>query len=349
MDHLERRLNKKVYKTLNGPSFMSKEAQSAMFRSIISCFPSKSVLVLGDAIIDEYVYCKDGGFSLSSPRAKKLIYERKEVFRGGAGNVAENLLALGAQVSLVTLVGFDEEADQQYNHWDHPSLRFYAIDKVTRGSNVKTRYCVGDEKIFAVERLNREPISKGEEDEVIKLVKSKGEDYDMVIFQDQNHGFFSKTLIDRLREVITEKKKVLVNSQTYSDQSRYEDYTGFGTMFMNLREARLVDSKFNPDGDGRLLTETLDSDVCVTLGDKGAVLFKDEKRYHAPRLPITPVDTCGAGDAFLSAFAVSDYRNDPQTALSLANIWAGLSTLKMGTRPSKIEELIDRIKNLPEV
>ena len=55
---------------------MSKEAQSAMFRSIISRFPSKSVLVLGDAIIDEYVYCKDGGFSLSSPRAKKLIYER---------------------------------------------------------------------------------------------------------------------------------------------------------------------------------------------------------------------------------------------------------------------------------
>ena len=114
---------------------------------------------------------------------------------------------------------------------------------------------------------------------------------------------------------------------------------------MNLKEAKLIDSNFSPELDGRFLTEKLRSNACVTLGGEGALFFAKGQKYYSRGLDVTPVDSCGAGDSFLSAFAVSDFESHPDLSLQLANAWAGLSVQKRGTEVPNIKELIGLYSN----
>ena len=333
---------RKLYKKSTGSSHMDQIAKSAMFEAL-ERVSDKKVLVLGDAIVDEYVYCTEAGTSLSSPGTPKLRCERKEVYRGGAGNVAENLLALGARVSLITLLG-DDLARSHYCAWNNPNLHLYPIIEKRRKTNVKTRYCVGDRKVLAVEDLDVRDIREDSEQAVLDAMQGENGKSDAVIFQDQCHGFFSPNLISRLRSVLGEdKRKVLVNSQTYLLGPRHRKYAGFGTITMNLKEARAIDETFD-GSEGNKLVNALDSDVCVTLGEKGATLYRGNQKYNAPGMPIKPIDTCGAGDAFLAAFSVFDFETNPLMSLQMANIWAGLSAQKMGTSVPNIRELENYIE-----
>ena len=309
-------------------------------------FVGKKVLVLGDIIVDEFVYGTPFGRSLSSSSTPKLKYDKTKFFIGGVGNVTENLLSLGAKVSLITLLGDDAYAEH-YRKWEHPNLKLHFIIEKGRLTTVKRRYCEGDNKLLAMERFTNDDLKSGSEDEVMKIVREEANQFDVIIFQDQGHGFFSKSLVEQLRGLLQNTtSKVLVNSQTYLHNPNHTNYNGFGIIFMNLAEARLIDDSFDPEGHGKKLIEILDSDVCVTLGDKGCVYFKSGQRYQSKGLSVEPIDTCGAGDSFLAAFAASDFKLHLDVSLRLANIWAALSVRKSGTGVPKIEELKSYIQDL---
>ncbi|MBS3098882.1 hypothetical protein J4462_01580 [Candidatus Pacearchaeota archaeon] len=317
------------------------------FLEVIRSFAEKRVLVLGDSIIDEYIYGVPFGKSLSSPNTPKLKYERTELFRGGACNVAENLLALGGKISLITVVG-DDPASEYHSNWSHSNLNLHAVVEKGRRTTVKSRFSDGTNKLLAVERFDDSELAAKSQEDILNQATLESKQSDAVILQDQGHGFFSSSLVEKLREA-TRDCRVLVNSQIYFRDANHSDYAGFHTIFVNYDEARKICEGFNPDGDGMGLTQRLHANVCVTLGRTGSVYFREGNRYYAESVPTEVVDSCGAGDSFLAAFALSDFEARPDVALKLANIWAGLSVQKKGTKVPNIEDLIKHIKeNFPK-
>ena len=323
---------------------MNQEKKNEMLREIEN-FSKKRVLVLGDAIVDEFVYGKPFGRSLDSPETKKILYERAVYFLGGAGNVAKNLLELGAEVCFFTVLGNDQFASH-YLTWKNPKLKLYAFVENNRETIVKSRYADNENRLLELERLDFKDLGKDTEDKIIESVKNEIRKVDVIILQDQGHGFFSKHLIERLKDTIGKTNlKVLVNSQTYLRGPNHLDYRGFHTIFVNLDEAKALNKDFELGKNEQILNEMLESNICLTLGDKGVILLKKDKKYYSPSIPVKAVDTCGAGDSFMSAFSISNFESDPDLALKLGNIWAGLSTQKKGTETPKISELKDYIKN----
>jgi rfaE bifunctional protein kinase chain/domain len=325
---------------------MNEEIKSRLLESVGN-FSKKRVLVLGDSIVDEFIYGKPFGMSLDSLGTKKILHEKTDFFSGGAGNVVKNLLALGTEVCFITVLGRDEFANH-YHNWKHPKLKLCAFVEEGRKTVVKSRYSDGKNRHLEVERWDYGDIKEDTEDKVIEAVKEELTNSDVVIFQDQGHGFFSKSLIGRLRELVGGKgHKVLVNSQTYIREANHADYKGFDMIFINVDEAKALDSNFKTDGDGGVLRDMLDSKICLTLGDGGVVLFDRDKRYHSKSIPVEAIDTCGAGDSFLAAFSSTDFKSNPEFSLKLASIWAGLSTLKNGTETPSIQEMKDYIDSMP--
>jgi rfaE bifunctional protein kinase chain/domain len=321
---------------------MNREIKSKLFKAIDG-FSGKKVLVLGDSIVDEFVYGKSFGMSLDSPGTKKILHERTDFFSGGAGNVVKNLLALGAEVCFVTVLGNDRFANH-YHNWKHSKLVLRAFVEEDRKTVVKSRYSDGSGRHLEVERWDYGDIKEGTENKIIETVESELSDVDVVIFQDQGHGFFSKSLIEKLRKVIKKAgKEVLVNSQTYIKGPNHADYRSFSMVFINMDEAKALDSDFKAEGNAERLKEMLNSKICLTLGNKGVVLFDMDKKYYSESIPVKAIDTCGAGDSFLAAFSLSDFRSNPDLSLRLANVWAGLSTLKKGTETPSVRELKDYI------
>jgi bifunctional ADP-heptose synthase (sugar kinase/adenylyltransferase) len=154
---------------------------------------------------------------------------------------------------------------------------------------------------------------------------------DAVVVCDNRHGTMDYSLMDLIRQ----KKeryggKLFVDSQVSQKESNHSNYAGADMMFLNLKELEAVVGRPREvdcivDRVQRA-KERLHSGITLKLGHHGsATMFKDSDEYHeSEAYDVRAVDTCGAGDAFLAAYAVSE-------DLDFANRWAGLSTTYKGT------------------
>jgi bifunctional ADP-heptose synthase (sugar kinase/adenylyltransferase) len=169
---------------------------------------------------------------------------------------------------------------------------------------------------------------------------------DAVLLVDYRHGIFSKELIGDLKKITKEKHKTTIaSSQVSESKSNHMDYSGVDLICLNSKEANEVLVKFKTDNNFDL-ENLLDSDICITSGEKGSALYMNKEEYQVKGIKVDEIDSCGAGDSFLAALSLCDYKGHPEESLYLANIWAGLSVTKLGTKIPKKQELIDYINNL---
>jgi sugar/nucleoside kinase (ribokinase family) len=155
---------------------------------------------------------------------------------------------------------------------------------------------------------------------------------DAVVVCDNRHGTMDYSLMDLIRNKHERYGgKLFVDCQVSQKESQHSNYSGADMMFLNLKELDAVVGRPNPEGDcivDRVLRakERLRSGITLKLGRHGsATVTKDSDEYiENPAHEVRAVDTCGAGDAFLAAYAVSE-------DLEFANRWAGLSTTYKGT------------------
>src|SRR3990167_5888935 len=134
------------------------ESNESLLLKAIEKFSEKKILVLGDGIVDEYIYGSHIGSSLDSPNTKKLEHKKTEIFMGGAGNVSENLLALGANITFVTVLGNDSSI----------VLQPYYLLEEGRKTIVKSRICEEGNKLLELEYLDCRDISKDTEKKIIE-------------------------------------------------------------------------------------------------------------------------------------------------------------------------------------
>lgn len=319
------------------------QAIASKVDQVIETFADARVLVIGDTILDVYVYGTALGVAAETPTIVARELETR-TFLGGAFAVARQLLALGARVELLTLVG-DDDAAHHVTRFAHPNLKLVPVQEAGRATIVKKRYWVDGYKFLQLDQVDNRPLAKGFND-LMSMLDAQVAGNDLVVVADFRHGLLSPAAIDGiLRSAHINDKPLYVDSQVAQSAANHHLYRGADVLCLNWTEARAIDATFAPSF-GHL--ETLAGrlgipNIVVKLGADGAIARIHGRPWRSAAPAVNAVDTCGAGDAFLSGFCLLGL-SDPASALRIANSWAALSTTIHGNEPSTRQQLIDLLR-----
>ena len=298
----------------------------------------KTILVLGDSIIDRDIYCESIGLSLETPTLKTKMINETYSF-GGAANVVNNLLSLGCKVYFSTAFA-DDYSSQIACDWNDPNLSLN-IFRYNGQSVVKNRYWIErNDIIYKYLQVNQgTPITTSAEEIYTSVVTNIDVwEPDIVLLIDYRNGLFKNR--EHVKKIINYSQErgalVVSSSQTSSNGDNYSLFHGSDLICMNHHEATSHMPSFKPDSEGmKALSAFMGSSVCVTLGSDGSVLYDNGRFYKCRSAQVEVVDTCGAGDAFLAALITQYERKN----LEFCNRWAALATTKKGVHVPDIKEL----------
>ncbi len=312
---------------------------------IIKSFKDKKILLIGDTILDIYIYCNVVGQALYAavPEVEEM---RSVVSFGGNGLVASNILELGGNLTFFSVIGADEDAEH-YDSFVHPKLKkFLFVDK-TRKSTVKRRWYARGKALLQVNKVDNHDISRDLEKKIIKLIEQHVRNTNVIVVMDPQHGLMTKGLINHLKKISKKfKKPMYVDGQISHRKSNHSLYAGVDCMLLNEKEAKAIYSKFDIKKPKQTLSTIMKrlrlNNVVVKLGSQGTIAILNGRYIKTRAYKVRAVDLCGAGDAFLAAFSLGDI-NRPEESLKIANIWGALSTKIHGTIPPKKKDLIKAI------
>ena len=325
---------------------------------IVERFPMKEVVLFGDFVADDFQY---GEITRVSREAPVLILRHREthLVPGGGANAANNLAALGARVSAVTIVGDDPAGDALVRYFRDRRMDVTGIIRAKGWKTpTKTRFLAGWAHTVGqqVLRVDREPDSpppeKIQESLRVKLT-AKLRNADALAISDYGFGPVS---VDSVRSVLRKlRKKIPV---TMDARHHLDAYAGMGITTATPNEAELEALHHTAIGRNaaeleRCGKETLAkmklSALLVTRGKDGMALFEREgtRPVHIPvRGSDQAVDVTGAGDTVLAAFTLGLACGASFVeAAHIANIAGGLVVMKRGTATVSREELLGAIRD----
>ena len=310
---------------------------------------NKKVLVIGDVILDVWTYAKAVGLSLETPTLKSKLIEKKHTF-GGSANVVSNLKELGADITFLTLLGDDEYTKTYESIKD---IKLYSVVEDDRKNTIKERFWIerggSNYKHLQVNVIDNKSIKKESIDKMIKNIEDILDDkFDVVMLIDYRHGLFTKDFLNRLMPVLNKKSIPIVVSSQISDYGRglvsnHINFKGADLIVMNKLEAEFNLGKNQSIED---LPQIFGCDICVTSGRGGSTLFMGGEKYHSEVIDIEEVDPCGAGDSFISALCLTNWKESPEDSLFISNCWAGLSVENHGTICPKKKQLKYYLENI---
>lgn len=322
---------------------------SEQLHRIIEDMKQTNILVIGDVMLDMYEHCVVKRISPEAPVPIATVVS-DSCFLGGAGNVANNARALGASVSLMGVVGDDYEGTLIRTLLEENNIEFEGVvTDSDRRTTVKKRIVSGTQQLIRVDREKTENISLKTEDILFTLFKQKIETCDVVIISDYCKGLLTDSLVQCIQnEARLHNKKILVDSK-HKDLARYagvhvikpnksevEAYAGelFTHDYQNLSEI------------GTRLSNTLETNLVVTLGGDGIAVFSGEEFHHMKTNALQVFDVSGAGDTVLSVMGTALASGAKlHEAVHLSNIAAGHVVSRLGTTVCDRDTLIEIVGN----
>jgi rfaE bifunctional protein kinase chain/domain len=311
---------------------------------ILKGFVSKKILVLGDIMLDHYIWGKVDRISPEAP-VPVLDVQNEEYRLGGAANVALNLRALGAQVYLCGVVG-DDEAGKKIK----ALLKMESIDSSAviigkkRPTTLKTRIGAVNQQIVRLDREQRLDISAELETAIIKAMQKVIPLIDAVIIEDYNKGLLTEKIISEILKAAGKQGKLISVDPKQKNFFAYKKVDVFKPNYSEMQKNLGVifeqEADFNKQA--VLLKKKLQcKNLVVTRGEKGLYIYSDDSRSHQiPTFAREVFDVSGAGDTVISALTLALCEGcDIRTAAIIANHAAGVVCAKMGTAVATIEEI----------
>ena len=329
-----------------------KETARAM-RQAIDAFAGRHVVVVGDLILDEYLFGKPARISREAP-VLILRFSERQVFLGGAANAAHNVHALGARVTPIGAVGPDGAGHELLALFRAAGI---ATDGVVtepgRTTPMKTRIMAGGYQATRqqVVRLDREPAGEPQpttEDALLERLTTLGARVDAIVISDYGYGTVTPRLFEHVKALARRANAVV------SVDSRYQMPRFTGVTAATPNEAELEQLSGVPTDDertvekaGRQVLERLDARLLlVTRGSRGmALLERDGATTFIPIHGTDEIaDVTGAGDTVISTFTLAlACGATPLQAATLANVAGGLVVMKRGTAtvlPSELRQAL---------
>jgi len=312
--------------------------------SILSAVPRFEVLVVGDIMVDQFIW---GKVSRISPEAPVPVVRvtSESLLLGGCTNVLNNVFSMGGKVAVSGIVGSDN-----MGRWLTARLEGMGIDTAGviiehgRPTIVKTRVVAHHQQVVRFDREDNSPVSRNSLQGIIEYIKSVKDDLGAVIISDYNKGVFSENLIKGIREITSEMGIILCIDPKQSDFSLYR---GCDLITPNHQEMeRALGMELENTNDiikgGRTLIRKFDfGALLVTRGKDGMSLFENDGGVtHIPTVAREVFDVTGAGDTVIGVFALCVAAGATlKEASVLANHAAGIAVGKVGTAPVYQDEL----------
>ncbi|MFO8144432.1 MAG: D-glycero-beta-D-manno-heptose-7-phosphate kinase [Candidatus Syntrophosphaera sp.] len=316
-----------------------------MIREILKEFTGKRILVLGDVMLDHYVW---GNVERISPEAPVPVLEAQseEIRLGGAANVALNIRSLGAEALLLGVIGEDPPADTMKKLLKEKGIGGgYLVPDPDRSTTLKTRIGAVNQQILRIDYESKTDIREKVIDRVLDWLGKLLPDCDALIIEDYNKGLLTKDLIRATLEIAR------INKVPVAVDPKLQNFLAYGGVEIlkpNYKEIQSVlATSFRDDNEFfeaalRLRREMQVKNLIVTRGNLGMYIFDDDgKPMHLPTVARQVYDVSGAGDTVISALTLAYASGaDIKLATELANHAAGVVCGIKGTASVSPEEII---------
>ncbi len=309
-------------------------------RSLLELMRAKRVLVVGDVMVDEWVWGRVSRISPEAPVPVVAVSDHSFTL-GGAGNVANNLRAIGAQVAFAGTVGDDAEGRRVAAMLDAIAVDRSALLTVAdRPTTRKTRIVAQNQQVVRADWESAAPLRPADRERLRASIAALASSCDAVVLSDYAKGLFSSPLVAAALacKIVTADPK----------PSNLALFGGVTCVAPNVHEAAqatgiaIVDDA-SLDRAGALLLERLACRyVLITRGERGMALFgRDGERLRVPSVARTVFDVSGAGDTVIALLTLALAAGAPiALAVELANYAAGAVVEKLGTATVSPEEIV---------
>lgn len=305
-------------------------------------FSDINILLIGDLMIDHYIMGKSNRMSPEAP-VPIVVPESEYFIPGGAGNVAMNLRAIGANVTCVGTVGNDIWGDRLISTLKNKGINTDGIDVIKNHPTTLKQRIYSDGKQVA--RLDKEKIF---ELKIENVILDESKEFDVIILSDYNKGVLSESslIIKRLKSRISSSQKE-INIIVDPKKSDFNSYKNANIITPNLVELQKATNHKISDNQSIIkacnsLIEKFNFDfICAKKGDRGiTVVGKNGLINHIEPNIVNQPDVTGAGDTAISALALSyTLTKDMNMAAKIANAAASIAVSKTGTASVSIVEL----------
>ena len=317
-------------------------------KSVIRKFSKAKVLVIGDLILDEFIW---GTVERISPEAPVpvVVVNSESFMPGGASNVASNIASLGGISHIAGIIGDDKNGRVLVEELRKRQVNTSGIIlDGQRPTTLKTRIIAHHQQVV---RVDREKIS-GLDDTLLKEIASflrrEIETIDAIIIEDYGKGVITPALLAEVLPLAKKHKKIVTVDPKVSHFSYYQGVTCItpnGKEAQGGSEIKIENDEDVNRAGKKLLKELSLESVLITLGENGMRLFeKDGKITHIPTVAQEVFDVSGAGDTVIAAFTLALACGATKLeAAHISNYAAGIVVSKVGTAVVTQEELLGRI------
>jgi D-beta-D-heptose 7-phosphate kinase/D-beta-D-heptose 1-phosphate adenosyltransferase len=315
----------------------------ARLASLLHGAQRKRIAVVGDAMLDVYLTGDVERISPEAPVPVVRVRERKHAL-GGAANVAQNVVALGAVCDLVAAVGDDRGGETLRGMLIAIGEGARSLVTVARPTTQKTRIVARSQQLARVDEESDDDLDGDEVETLLEAVRISLESADALVLEDYNKGVLVPRVVRSAIELATTRHMPIVVDPKFKNFFEYRGATVFKPNRRELEAA--LGAAVNLDEPGAM-TRTLGrlgvEHILLTLGDKGMALFgAGGELARIPTVAREVYDVVGAGDtvtAYLAAILAAG--GSPSEAAEIANVAAGIEVGKLGAAVVTAEEVME--------
>lgn len=304
-------------------------------------YSEKNILVIGDIILDAYIFGTVDRISQEAPVPIVSIAE-KNFKPGGAANVALNLSGLGANVQLIGLTGSGINCDELQKCFEkNNNINLHLVKDEGRPTSVKTRIIADGKQVARLDDEATNEINQIHKEKLKSVFDANSKNIDGIIIEDYNKGTLPSDVIVHIIDSASKNSIPVYVDPKYDN---YEHYKGVRLFKPNLVEYNTIVRNKNfgvlPES-GFKFKEYIDSEILLlTLGAEGMSLYFNDSHNQIPTKARKVYDVSGAGDTVIATFAMNDICGlDPLESSIIANLAAGRVCEEIGVFPINVDAL----------
>jgi D-beta-D-heptose 7-phosphate kinase/D-beta-D-heptose 1-phosphate adenosyltransferase len=316
----------------------------ASIENLLNRLSGLRALVIGDLMLDEYLW---GRTERISPEAPVQVVDivREDLRLGGAGNVINNLVSLGCQVHVASVLGEGHDGLWLRRRLEEKLVGTEGLQfDGQRTTSRKTRILASGQQMMRFDRESRAPIDARQENALVDFVRSHADRFDVILVSDYLKGVLTEGLLQAVIAIGKEKNLPVVIDPKGND---YAKYRGATLLTPNRKETEVASGVAIVDEQSlrlaaRTLMQRIDLEtLMVTRSEEGiSIFFRNGEEVHLPTQAREVYDVTGAGDTVLSLVGIGLAGGLPVSdAAAVANIAAGIVVGKVGTSTVSVEEI----------
>jgi rfaE bifunctional protein kinase chain/domain len=301
---------------------------------------SKKILVVGDIILDNFIF---GEVERISPEAPVPVVEVKDekFMLGGAGNVCLNIKNMGGDVFIISSIGKDENGNLLKRLLERENIKFFFIERKLP-TIIKTRVIAKTQQIIRIDREKIEYLNREEERRTKIFISKIIDDFDCIVVSDYGKGFITEKIMNFLKSF---KKKIIVDPKP----NHFNFYKNVFCLTPNQSEAIAGVRKLSVKNFKEIVKVGIEiikklkcENLIITLGKNGMLIYENKNIYHIPSVAKEVYDVTGAGDTVCGIFSLYfSISGDLLESAIISNFAAGIVVGKLGTATTDQKEFID--------